>query len=284
MTVILIFLKNFFGFLFKNWGWIATIAMLLFVFLFFKQCQETKIAQTETAEAIRIAENNLKAIKDSTIVLKVTRDQLAILDANMARLVKTLDSLKQHPKTIIITKPYYVPKEVITSNTLVKDSADSSRYGLRFYSEDSVRTIGAVSWFNIFNTYNKLQVTPDYTKIDNFALNFGLVIDKYEDLTNKMTRLSVVPYYVDSCGTYTKPISSKLLHIQYRGADLLDVPYRDVSEPDPPPKHKYSVRSGFSLSVNLLSYGYTPITPVPAFNWIMPSIGLGYSFVLIRNK
>jgi hypothetical protein len=284
MLAVWTFIKGVFTFIVKNWGWIATVVMALFIFLFFKQCGATKAAKAETAEAKLIADNNLKALKDSTIVLKVTRGQLAYIDGNLAKLVKQMDSLKKNPSTIIITEPVYIPKQVVTDNSLVRDSADSTRYGMRFKSVDSVRTIGAVSWFQAVDQYNKISIIPNNTIIDDFSLHFGLVIDKYEDVKNKMTRLSIVPYYINDCGEYTKPISGNLLHINSRGADLLNIPYKDDSKPCPPPKHKYSIRSGFSVSVNLVSYGYTPLATTPAFNWVIPSVGIGYSFVLIKNR
>lgn len=285
MIPVWIFFKNAFLFITKNWGWIVTILMALFVFLFFQQCERTREANARTEEAILIAENNRKAMLDSSIMLKVTREQLATMDKNLAKITHDFDSLKKHPKTIIIIRPQYIPKDVITPNELVRDSVDDTRYGLKFASFDSVRTIKGVSWFNVFDNPTSLTVKADNTIINTFGLNFGLAVNRYEDTKNKMTRLSVVPYYINEQGDYTKPISEKMLQLHIRGADLLDVPYVDNTKPRPEPKKKgYSIRSGFSLNVNLVSYGYTPFTSTPALNWMTPSFGVGYSFVLIKNK
>jgi hypothetical protein len=284
MLAVWTFIKGAFSFIVKNWGWIASVLMLLFIFLFFNQCGATRKAKAETEEAKLIADNNLKAMKDSTIVLKVTREQLALIDNNLSKVVRELDSLKKHPKTVIIIRPEYIPKDVITPNELVRDSVDITRYGLKFASFDSVRTIKGTSWFNVLDGPTSLEVKPNSTIINDFALNFGLVVAKYDDKENKMTRLSVQPYYVDNAGNYTKPISENMLKMHIRGADLLEVPYVDDTKPCPPPKHKYSIRSGFSVSVNLVGVGYTPFTTPTAMNWVMPSLGIGYSFVLIKNK
>lgn len=285
MLAIWTFTKGAISFIVKNWGWIATILMVMFIISSVKQCNRAKIAENATEEAKRIADNNLKAMQDSGIMLQVTREQLAMMDKNLSKIVHELDSAKKNPKIVYIVRPVYIPKEVTTTNKLVRDPKDSTRFGMKFLSKDSVRTIGATSWFNAVNTPTQLQITPSTTIIDNFALNFGLAIAQYDDKKAKMTRISVEPYYVDSCGTYIKPISKNLLAMQYRSAELLDVPYRNNPPPDnAPPKHKYSIRSGFSVSVNLVSVGYTPFTTPVAANWVMPSLGVGYSFVLVRNK
>jgi hypothetical protein len=286
MLVFWQFIKGTVSFIIKNWGWIASVLMLLFIFLFFNQCGSTHQAKKETAEAKIIADNNLKAVNDSTIVLKVTREQLALADKNLYKLTRELDSLKKHPKIIYIARPEYIPKEVVTSNKLVRDPKDADRYGLSFYSFDSVRTIGATSWFKAINTPEKLEITPNNTVIDNFSLNFGLVIAQYDDKKEKVTRLTIEPYFIDSVGNYIKPISKNLLDMHYRGANLLTVPYKvePVSNPPNIPKTKYSLRTGFSLSVNFLNIGYTPFTTPTAFNWAIPSVGIGYSVVLVRNK
>jgi len=280
------FIKGSVSFTVKNWGWIASVLMLLFIFLFFNQCGSTRQAKKETTEAKIIADNNLKAVNDSGIFLKVTREQLALLDKNLSKLTRELDSVKKHPKVIYIVKPEYIPKEVVTSNKLVRDPKDTDRYGLAFYSFDSVRTIGATSWFKAVNTIDKLEITPNNTVIDKFSLNFGLAIAQYDDEKEKVTRLTIEPYFIDSTGSYTKPISKKLLDMHYRGANLLTVPYKVEPIVTPPvvPKNKYSLRTGFSLSVNFLNIGYTPFTAPTAFNWAIPSVGIGYSVVLVRNK
>lgn len=279
------FIKGAFTFLVKNWGWIATVSMLLFIFLFFQQCGATRSAKAETEQAKLIADNNLKAMKDSTIILKMTREQLAMTDKNLSKVTRDLDSMKQHPKVVYVIKPIYVPKDVTTSNELVRDPKDSTKYGLKFLSIDSVRTIGATSWFNATETETKVAITPRETIIDKFDFNFGLAISRYDDKKEKVTRLSVIPYHLDANGDFTKPISKQLLDMQYRGVELLEVPYKENPCPEnAPPKHKYSLRSGFSLSINLLSVGYSPFTTPAAFNWAMPSLGVGYSFVLVRNK
>lgn len=284
MLAVWTFLKGAFSFLVKNWGWIATILMALFIFMTFKQCDRAKRAEARTEEVQLIADNNIKALKDSTIMLKVTREQLGIIDKNLAKVAHELDSLKKHPRTVVVTVPVYIPKDVTTPNTLVRDKDDSTKYGLAFNSVDSVRTIKGTSWFNLFQTDTKLEVKPANTVIHDFNLHFGLAFARYEDEKAKVSRISVEPWFINENGDFVKPISKNLLELKSRGAEVLDVPYVDISKPCPPPKHKYSIRSGFSLNVNLVSYGYTPFAPTPAFNWMMPSLGIGYSFVLVRNK
>lgn len=270
----------------NNWGAVASVLMLLFVFLFFNECSINRKAKSEIENVKKIADNNLKGLNDSTIVLMVTRNQLAQTDKNLYKVTKELDSLKKNPKVVYIVKSEYIPKEVTISNKLIKDSKDKDKYGLVFYSFDSVRTIGATSWFKAVNTQTQLEITPDKTVIDKFSLNFGLVIAQYEDDKDKVTRLSIEPYFIDSLGNYSKPISKNLLNLHYRGANLLNVPYKIETINTPPikPKTKYSIKTGFSVSVNLINIGYTPFIKPSAANWSMPSIGIGYSLVLVRNR
>lgn len=284
MIPIWTFLKTAATFLVKNWGAIASVLMLLFIFLFVEQCKQTNSAKAETAEAKLIADNNLKALSDSTIVLLMTREQLAITDKNLSKITHRYDSLKKNPTIVYIAKPVYIPKDVVASNELIYDPIDSTRYGLKFTSFDSVRTIGATSWLQIKNTPTKLTITPDKTIIETFTLNFGLSIAQYDDKKAKVTRLSIEPYYVDKEGNYVAPISKNLLDIQYRGANLLEVPYQMNPSSNSLPKHKYSVKTGFSISVNLLGYGAMPFNSTPAGGWIAPSIGIGYGVMLIKNK
>jgi hypothetical protein len=278
MTIV----KSVFTFITKNWGWIASVGMVLGFILFFKQCQSTKFAKAQTEAVKQIADNNIKALKDSSIVLMVTREQLAIIDKNLSKVTHELDSLKKHPKTIVITKPVYIPKDVKAANTLVHDSVDLTKYGLAFNSWDSVRTIVGTSWFKIIPTDTAALVKPDTTVIHKFTLNFGLAIAKYDDKENKMTRLDVTPYYVNEQGEYTTPISPNLLKMQFRGADLLDVPYVPTDVPCPSAKHKYSLKGGFTASLNLIGYGYMPDANKAGV--IAPSVNLGYGFTLVRNR
>ena len=283
MLPFLTLIKTFFTAVIKNWGAIASVIMLVFIFLFFEQCKSTKAAKVETEMAKVIAENNRKALTDSTIVLKMTRDQLATTDKTLSDMVKKLDSLEKHPEVIYIAKPIYMGKDVVADNKLIHDSTDKTRYGLEYSSVDSVRTIEAISWFRAVNTPKTLEIIPENTIIKNFAINFGLSISQYDDKEEQVTRLLIEPYYVDANGNYTKPISKNLLDINYRGVNLLTVPYKESPKNIDPPKSKYSIRSGFSLSFNFLSYGYLPNSRPAEFNFAMPTVGIGYSLVFVRN-
>lgn len=271
-------------FIAKNWSWIITAIAVVLVFLLIEQCKSVRIAKRQTQEAVLIAENNRKALNDSTIILKLTRNQLKETDKNLSKVVADLEALKKNPKIVYVARPEYIPKDVVASNSLITDPIDSTRYGLKFDSFDSVRTIGATSWFYAYNTPTQLKITPDKTIIDEFSLNFGLAIAQYDDKKEKVTRLSITPYYIGEDGTYTQPISSELLHMHYRGVELLNVPYAENTNANEPPKSKYSVRSGFALQVGIVNYGMTPFTEPSGLNFMVPSIGIGYSIVLIKNR
>lgn len=282
MLAFMTIVKSVFTFITKNWGWIASVGMVLGFILFFKQCQSTKFAKAETKAVKQIADNNIKALKDSSILLMVTREQLAVIDKNLSKVTHELDSLKKHPKTVVIIKPIYLLKDVKAANTLVHDSLDLTKYGLAFNSWDSVRTIEGTSWFKIIKTADSAALLkPDTTVIHNFSLNFGLSVAKYDDKENKMTRINVTPYYVNEQGDYTNPISPNLLKVQFRGADLFDVPYVPNNIPCPTQK-KYSVKGGFTASLNLIGYGYLPAANKAGI--VAPSVNLGYGFTLVRNR
>jgi len=269
-------------FLTENWKIVAILIGVLFAGLYFNQLRATKIAKEKNKAATTIAENNRKALKDSTIVLMLTRKQLAETDTALSKIVFKLDSLKENPKTITIIKPIYVPDTISVENQLTQDVKDTTKYGLEFNSVDSVRTIKGVSWLN----YKNNKITPANTEITKFSLNFGLSIARYNDKDNKLQKIDIRPYYINDKGEFTKPISKNLLNLNYRGAELLDVPY-EYNVPDNIPgvsKRKYSVRGGFAITFNFIGYGYNPFGEKPEINFLMPSVNIGYGFMIIRNR
>jgi hypothetical protein len=62
----------------------------------------------------------------------------------------------------------------------------------------------------------------------------------------------------------------------------LDVPYIDNTQPCPSAKHKYSLKGGFTASLNIIGYGYMPNANKASV--IAPSVNLGYGFTLVRNR
>jgi len=269
-------------FLIDNWKIVVILIAVLFAGLYFNQLKSTRIAKQKIKSTITIAENNRKALSDSTIVLMLTRKQLAETDTMLSKMVAKLDSLKKNPKIITVIKPIYVPDTISVENQLAQDTNDSTKYGLKFISLDSVRTIEGVSWLNFKNN----KIIPANTDITKFSLNFGLSVARYNDENNKTQKIDIQPYYINSSGEFTKPISKNVLNINYRGAELLDVPY-EYNIPDNVPgvsKNKYSVKGGFALTLNFVGYGYNPFGVKPEMNFLMPTINIGYGFMIIRNR
>lgn len=272
--------KPVFTFLAKNWKYIMIVAFMLLLYFWWERGNEIDAANARTETAIVIAENNFKAMQDSSIELRTTREQLALADTNLAKLVWRLDSMEKNPKTIVIIKPIYIPTDVTVENTLVQDDIDSTKYGLKFNSIDSVRFIKGTSWFNLADNI----ITPRNTVINEFGFNFGLVVARYDDEENKLNKIIIEPWFINERGEYTKPISKNLLDLKYRGAELLDVPYTENTTDKPPDKRKYSLKTGLTLSVNPIGYGYVPALEQNKLTWVIPTINLGWGITLVRNR
>ena len=89
-------------------------------------------------------------------------------------------------------------------------------YGLKFKSEDMVRTINGVSWFKIQDSEKSLTVKPGDTKLNDFKLNFALVISQYDDPITKYTKTKILPFNVNADGSVGQQIPESLLKIDFR--------------------------------------------------------------------
>lgn len=269
------------NFIWKNMKLIL-IGVVVFLFILLQQqCNKTKEAKAQLKQTTHIADQNLAAISDSSIQLKLTSKQLASVDSQLYLAHKKIDSLYNiKSKQITLTKIQYVPENVTLSNNLIFDK-DKGLYGLHFTSFDSVRSFNGVSKFKIVKNNNTFDVIPDSTDIKNFKLNFDLVISQYEDSKTKFTRTKIVPYYVDSNGRLIAPISDQLLQINFRNAEILDKPWTE-NKPANQPKTKTRLASGWALTISPLAVGVYPAGNSMKFGYT-PNIGISY-YITLRKK
>lgn len=268
--------------LWENRQFIAGMLLILFLTLFLRQCGETRRLKDELATTKHIAEQNIAALGDKDIQLKVTKEQLAIIDSNLHKALVKIDSLKNiKSKTITIAQPVYITKNVIIPSELIFDSINN-KYGLGFKSTDLVRTINGTSWFKLDNTKETLKVVPQNTNINDFKLNFALVVSQYNDKVTKYTRTKIVPFNVKENGELGDEIPESLLKINFRNAEILDKPFEEPKPSNPVVKPKM-FNTGFGLSISPLAVG---IVPGPnntiRFAWT-PNIGLSYC-ITFRKK
>lgn len=257
------------------------LVILIFILMGFclHQCKQTTEYKERYKTAVLIAEGNLAGMKDSSIQLKMTRDQIKMLDSNLFVLIQKTDSLQKAKTQIItITKPIYLPVDFKLVNHLKYDTIKDS-YGLVFNTSDSVRTFGGTSWFKLNRKDNNINILPDSTEINNFRLNFAMVISQYVDATTKYTKTKITPYHIDSTGKVTNPISEKTLKFDFRNIELLDKPYVETK---PVKKTKYTLVSGWGLTVSPLGLGITSQNGVLITKYT-PNISLSYC-ILLRKK
>jgi hypothetical protein len=268
--------------LWDNRQFIAGMLLILFLALFLRQCGETRRLKDEIKETKHIASQNIAALGDKEIQLKVTKDQLLIIDSSLHKALVKIDSLKNiKSKTITIAQPVYITKNVIVPSEFIFDTINN-RYGLKFKSTDLVRTINGTSWFRLDNTDAALKVIPQNTNINDFKLNFALVISQYEDNLTKYTRTKITPFNVKENGEIGDEIPESLLKINFRNAEILDRPFEEPKPSNPVVKPKM-FNTGFGLSISPLAFGMVPgINNTVRFAWT-PNIGLSYC-ITFRKK
>lgn len=275
------FIITFFKSLWNYKQFIVGAAMVLFFGLFLNQCKQTQSYKQKAAITQHIADQNIAALKDNTIQLMVTKGQLAIMDTNLSQALNKVDSIA-HTKTKVITvaKPVYYGKDVIVHSDFQFDSLRNA-YGLKFTSQDLVRTINGVSYFKL-GKVNDSAIIPDSTKINDFKLNFTLVISQYDDKKNHYTRTNILPFNVKPDGSLGDPIPPSLLKVDFRNAEILDKPYT-VNAPDLPAGTKKGwFTTGWGVSLNPVAVGMYPSGSGIKFGWT-PNISLGYCITL-RQK
>lgn len=265
-----------------NRGFVVGMLLILFLTLFLRQCGQTKALKDELKVTKHIAEQNIAALSDKEIQLRVTKNQLKIIDSNLYSALIKIDSLKGiESNTISVLQPVYITKTVIVPSEYVFDTING-RYGLSFKSTDMVRTIGGTSWFKLDNQKETLRVIPQNTEINNFKLNFALVVSQYEDKSTKYTKTKIVPFNVNENGDLGEEIPESLFKINFRNAEILDRPFEEV-KPDKPIVKPRMFNTGFGLSISPLAMG---IVAGPnntfRFAWT-PNIGLSYC-ITFRKK
>jgi hypothetical protein len=258
----------------KNIHFIGGVLMVLFLCLWLQQCNVTKDMKNQLATTQHIAEQNIAALADNTIQLRVTKEQLANVDSYMHEALVKIDSLGDiKSTTITVTNPVYVGKDVVVPNNLLIDTPKQS-YGLQFTSEDAVRTINGVSWFKFDTNKNSIVVTPENTDIKDFKLNFSLVISQYEDQITKYTRTKIIPFNVKSDGSLGDQIPESLLKINFRNAEILDKPFTP-NKPSEPTTSKGKFKSGWGVSLNPVGVGVSNGKFI-----VTPNISFGYYITL----
>lgn len=255
--------------------------LVLFIVLFLKQCSKTKEVESKLASTEIIANQNIAALKDKEIQLRLTRDQLKIVDSNLYIALNKVDSIsKIKSKTITIAEPIYLGKDIVIPADLIYDSINNL-YGLKFKSEDMVRTINGVSWFKVENSDKKLVIKANETKLNDFKLNFALVISQYDDPTTKFTKTKILPFNVNPDGTVGELIPESLLKIDFRNAEVLDKPFTPNKPNDPAVKNS-KIQTGFALTISPLAFGMYPTTSGIGFGYT-PNIGISY-YITFKKK
>lgn len=246
----------------KYGGYLVLILAMVFAALYMSECQKRKTA-------IEIAEGNAKALKDSTIQLKTTKEQLHLFDQELAYSLDVIDSLKGiEPETITQIKIVYRDRPDTVDNKLSVDS--TGLYTLSFSSDDSLRTIEGDSKFRVSIQEDSLRIKPNVTIINKFSLNFGLLISEYRDEEEKVDRIDITPFYLDENGNFTNiPVPDSKLTIPFRGAEILKNPYQTNVQPSA------GIRYGWAIGINPISAGIF-LTPKGVTYGIGPSISLTY--------
>lgn len=256
---------------------LGLVIVLLFVLLV-KQNTEKAEYKAKFEIAKKIGDENLAAIKDSSIQLKVTKEQLKLVDSNLLNIVNKNDSLmKIKSKIVTITKPIYVPVDVKIINNVKYDSV-LNRYGLDFKDFDSIKCFNGISWFKLVKSDTSYRIIPDSTEIKNFKFNFVLIASQYDDPITKFTKAKIIPYYVDSSGNITNPISENLIKFSFRNIELLDKPYVENTPILNEKKSKYMLVSGWGLTVSPIAIGVTS-TGLK----YTPNVGISYSILLKKR-
>lgn len=270
------------NFIIKNFKIILVALVFVLMALYLQQCKNTAEYKQKFNTAVTIAEGNLAAIKDSSIQLKMTRDQLKTLDSNLYTVIEKNDSLqKAKSKTITITKPIYIPVDVKFVNHLKYDSVKGS-YGLAFKTQDSVRSFDGVSWFKLNRLDNNVDISPDSTDINNFKFNFAMVISQYQDAKTKYTKAKITPFYLDTAGNITNPISEKTLKFDFRNIEILDKPYVENTPDNNIKQSKYKVVTGWGLTVSPFGLGFVTHNGVITAKYA-PNISLSYCILLKKS-
>lgn len=250
---------------------ILVIGVALLSFLYLRECEKSEKYENEVIEAKEIANSNMKALQDSGVVLQTTRDELAFYDAELAKIRRINDSLRDiKSKEVIIVKiKEKMPDITVNNNLAYNDTADL--YELSFDASDTLKEITGISRFGLDTT--DFNLYPSTTTITNFRLKYGFSISKYED-ADGLTKLSVDPYFLDDNGYFTNTMVPKeYLDINFRGVELLNEPFK-LNEPENnKPKNRWA------LTVSPISAGlfYVPSLSQAHFG-IGPSAGISYTF------
>lgn len=269
---------NFLKQLWNNKQFIVGVILVLFFVLFLNQCSQTKKAKDKLKQTELIAQQNIAALGDSSIQLRLTKEQLELVDKNLYTALLKVDSLlKVPPKEIWVTKPVYLGKDVVVPSTLIYDSIKKA-YGLSFKSPDMVRTIEGTSYFKLFNEKEKLTIIPDSTIINNFKLNFAIVITQYDDVATKYTRTSMIPFFVKEDGTLGQEIPASLLLLKFRNAEILDKPF-SPNNPTSNPDGKRHLQTGWAFTISPLAMGFYLKNGLVGYGWT-PNIGISYYITL----
>lgn len=258
--------------------------LLLLSVLLGRQCNKTSELQKKIAQTEQIANQNMKAMGDSTIQLKMTRQQLIEADSALNSVVDKVDkTLAKTDKLteVIRVRPVIGKPDTDTKNEVKQDNTDSTKYSLDFVVNDSIKSFNGSSYFYVNNLNNKLTILPDATKITNFKLNFDMVVAKYDDLKNKVTKYKIVPYYVDSDGAM-HTISEEQLKFNFRGVELLDKPWTENVPSFSGPSKKSRLVGQWGLGINPVGFGPVVKDGVIKLGYA-PSISFGY-FLTFTKK
>lgn len=255
---------------------IFVLGLVVLIFLFFRQYNTAKELEQKLADVVFINEQNIKALEDNEIQLRLTEEQLEIVDKTLFDAKMKIDSLYNIKSQVVTnTEIVYLEKNIKVQNTLSFDTLKNA-YGLTFRVNDSFKNINGTSFFKVQDKHNILEISSDTTLIYENSFKFALVLSEYQDAESRMSKVKITPFYLTQNNSLGDKISEDILSISYRNVELLDKPYQFNQNTSPILDSNLKMKSGFGISINPLAFGIYP-RQSGGYNigWT-PNIGLGY--------
>ena len=270
-------------------------ALLIVLALLLHQCNKTSEAVNKLNDTIEIANANLKGMKDSTIQLSLTREQLKEYDTKLSTLVSYSDSLiklldkKNKVIEILNIRPKASTSERAVANhaqntspVIIKDTNNiTKKYAFDWKVDDSVKSFSGTTSVYLVKNKDTLNIISDSTKIRNFKLNFDMVIIKYDDDLQKLTKYKITPYLTDNNGGVHE-ISDNELSFTFRGIELLDRPWNPNVIRSKLPGKKMKFKGLWGVGMNPIGVSVIGRNNVLSLSY-GPSITFGY-FLTLQKK
>ena len=267
--------------------------------LLFRQCNKTSLETAKLAQTTLIADANFKAIKDSTIQLQLTREQLKSYDVKLSNVVKFSDSLvkvlgtKNKTLNVLSIQPIVNNSVTVVKNqsrdfdpvvipSLINDTNKiDKKYKFDWVVNDSIKSFSGTTSVYLVKNNDTLNIMSDSTKIKNFKLNFDMVIIKYDDGIQKVTKYKIVPYFTDTNGQMHE-LSDNQIKFNYRGIELLDKPWNPNVVTSLQPQKKLRFTGLWGIGMNPIGVSLITKNNILSLSY-GPSISVGYFLTLQKR-